>query len=183
MPLAVCLALISALAGIGCLVSLPAVYEVQRQRLEAAEPYYASPIPLLSGTLRLRHDRIGKGYFSASRSGGRRHKGLDLTAVPGTAVLAAKSGRVTISSLDENGYGLWIEILHPDGLVTRYAHLSSSRVRRGDWVRRGQLVGLSGKTGNADDPRIIPHLHFEIRFRRFALNPQDKLLDPSVQIR
>jgi len=94
--------------------------------------------------------------------------------------LAAKSGRVVFAGRD-NGYGNIIEIRHPDGLWTRYAHLSELFVREGDWVTQRQAIGKSGKTGNASNPKISPHLHFEIRGKGQALNPV-VFLDPQLKI-
>lgn len=130
----------------------------------------------------IRNDGYGKGYFGASRNGGRLHKGIDLATPVGQPVTASKSGRVLFSG-DSQGYGLCVEVLHPDGLSTRYAHLSELDAEVGDWVMRDQRIGKSGKSGNAANPRITPHLHFEIRYKDTALNPTANLLDPSIAIR
>lgn len=151
---------------------------VRRQALQ--EPHYTCPVQTLSGTAWLRSDAYGKGFFGASRSNHRRHKGIDLLQAVGRPVLASKSGRVLFSDF-EKGYGLVIYLLHPDGLSTRYAHLSVIEVRKGDWVSRGAQIGRIGKTGNAAGDGIQPHLHFEIRSENGALNPNRDLLDPSVQ--
>jgi murein DD-endopeptidase MepM/ murein hydrolase activator NlpD len=76
-----------------------------------------------------------------------------------------------------------VEIHHPDGTKTRYAHLSKIQPLAGDWVSVGQLVGLCGKTGNADDSKIMPHLHFEIRKNGHAVDPSAGQLDPSILVR
>ena len=47
----------------------------------------------------------------------------------------------------------------------------------------GQVLGAIGKTGNADDPQVIPHLHFEIRYKTHAINPSDQLLDPALTLK
>ncbi len=103
-------------------------------------------------------------------------------AAVGSSIVAAKSGRVVVAGID-SGYGDYIEIQHPDGLCTRYAHLSRSMVQVGDWVKRGQLIGKSGKSGNARNARIIPHLHFEVRQGADAVNPTSGLLDPSILVK
>ena len=130
----------------------------------------------------LRNDEYGKGYFGASRNGDRVHQGVDLVLAVGDPVFAAKSGRVTVVQ-QEKGYGKWVEIHHPDGLVSRYAHLSAQEVREGQWVPIHQVIGAGGKTGNAQSPKIMPHLHFEIRDSAKALDPTGGLLDPSFALR
>lgn len=155
--------------------------EIETARLVKAEPHYACPVPN-EGTATLRSDAYGKGYYGARRSNGRRHKGLDLCVDLGQPVMASKSGRVRVAGTD-TGYGLFVEILHADGLCTRYAHLSALSVRQGQWVSRGQTIGKAGKSGNASHPAIIPHVHFEIRYKKHALNPNDRLFDPSLKIK
>ena len=130
----------------------------------------------------LRNDEYGKGYFGASRNGGRTHEGLDLVLSVGDPVFASKSGRVTAVQ-EGKGYGKWVELRHPGGLVTRYAHLSSQEVREGQWVKAGQVIGAGGKTGNAKSPKIMPHLHFEIRDQAKPLDPSSGLLDPAISVR
>lgn len=100
------------------------------------------------------------------------HKGLDFPKPWGTPVYPARSGRVTDANWIE-GYGLSVIVVHPDGLETRYGHLSKILVKKGQWVIRDQtLLGRVGATGLATGP----HLHFEVRDR--AGNP----LDPRKRI-
>ena len=130
----------------------------------------------------IRNDAFGKGRFGATRGsrGQRMHKGLDLLTPEGNPILAAKSGRVAYAGIDK-GYGWFIELRHADGRLTRYAHLSRIFVSAGEWVAVGQKIGICGKSGNADDPRIRPHLHFEIREGEKPLDPQ-KLFDPALTV-
>lgn len=168
-------------AGAICFAALPlAAHSVSRQ-YQTTEPYYVSPLARSKTALYLRSDSFGKGFFGASRNGGRRHKGLDLLAGIGDPIAASKSGRVTFSGEDK-GYGYLVEIAHPDGLFTRYAHLSELQAQEGEWVSIGRVIGLSGRTGNANDRRIRPHLHFEIRYSDAALNPTRGLLDPAISV-
>jgi len=105
------------------------------------------------------------GLFGWVRNAGTKiHSGIDIQASQGSPVLAAEEGVVTFAG-ELRGYGNVIYINHPGGYQTRYAHLqeNSLRVKVGQPVLRGQKIGASGKTGNANRPGIIPHLHFEIR--------------------
>ena len=99
----------------------------------------------------------------------------------GHPVTASKSGRVSFAGIDK-GYGWYAELRHPDGRLTRYAHLSGVAVSEGEWVNVGQKLGLAGKSGNADDPKILPHLHFEVRESGRAVDPLG-FFDPSLIVR
>ncbi len=97
------------------------------------------------------------------------HYGVDIVAPEGTNVRAARSGRVLESRADfERGWGWTVVIEHPDGWITRYAHLSANLARAGDRVVRGQLIGRVGNTGRSTGP----HLHFGTYLR---WNPKDPL--------
>lgn len=169
------------LLGFVSLAIIPLLTHYYRGYYKTFEPFYGSPVVAVSNLVRIRNDRYGKGFFGASRNGGRVHKGIDLVTPIGQPVFASKSGRVTFSG-DVKGYGLCVDISHPDGLWTRYAHLSELKLRAGDWVMKGHIIGKSGKTGNAENSRMIPHLHFEIRQRETPLNPTAQLLDPALLI-
>ncbi len=131
----------------------------------------------------IRSDVYGKGTFGASRNNNRTHQGIDISAPLGAPILAAKSGRVSRAQNDSSGYGQYVEIAHPDGLFTRYAHLSRIDVLEGDWVWQSLPIGLCGRSGNADSPQIHPHVHFEIRNSVGALNPSGPgFLDPAIQL-
>jgi len=128
----------------------------------------------------LRNDEGGKGHFAASRNGGRLHNGVDLLARVGDPVLATKSGRVIFSD-SKDGYGLYVHLIHPDGHNTRYAHLSRIDVQKGQWVRKEQVIGLVGKTGNAQGRSILPHLHYEIRSGDTPVDPTPHIKGLSEQ--
>jgi murein DD-endopeptidase MepM/ murein hydrolase activator NlpD len=149
------------------------IFSAVPQYFEYAEHAYRLPCSL-RGQFVIRNDAMGKGIFGAHRSGGRRHNGIDITSVVGDPVTAAKSGRVVFVGV-QRGYGNYIRVEHPDGMNTRYAHLTTMRVHPGQWVWRGQLIGTIGKTGNADHPTIIPHLHFEIRNQEEPIDPMYRL--------
>ena len=89
---------------------------------------------------------------------GRMHNGIDISDHVGTPVLAAADGLVKRASWHHNGYGYLVELTHPDGSLTRYAHNDRILVQPGETVRRGQVISLMGCTGICTGP----HLHFEI---------------------
>ena len=96
----------------------------------------------------------------------RMHKGIDIDLNKGDKVLSAFDGKVRIARR-QNGYGNVVIVRHYNGLETVYAHLSKIKVKAGQTVTSGQLLGLGGMTGHATGT----HLHFEVRFKGHALNP------------
>lgn len=132
--------------------------------------YFLCPIEY-KGDIIIRCDGWGKGFFASQRSGNRRHDGIDLYAPVGTAVLAARSGRVA-SAKDNRGMGKYVLLRHPEGIMTIYGHLSRIDVAKDDFVQQGQIIGAVGKTGNANHQGMLPHLHFEVRKKHI---PQDPL--------
>lgn len=134
------------------------------------EPRYMPPTSLPQGRIFLRNDEGGEGHFGASRSNNRTHTGIDIAAAMNEPVFASKSGRIAYAG-PKGGYGNFVQILHPGGWDTRYAHLSTIEVTPGAWVGKGEMIGRIGKTGNANSRIIDPHLHFEIRRDDAAQNP------------
>jgi murein DD-endopeptidase MepM/ murein hydrolase activator NlpD len=98
------------------------------------------------------------------------HQGLDFRAAVGTAVHASNRGTVVLA---RNLYyeGNCVMIDHGDGLLTFYMHLSEIKVKEGDSVENGQLLGLSGNTGRVNGP----HLHFAARWQDMYLDPETLL--------
>lgn len=86
-----------------------------------------------------------------------RHRGIDIKAKSGTPVLATADGKVIFAG-DDGNYGIAVRILHPDGYVTAYCHLSKHVVERGDRVILGQEIAAVGSTGLS----TAPHLHYEV---------------------
>lgn len=108
---------------------------------------------------------ITSGY---GRRWGRMHKGIDIAAPIGTPIMAAAPGVVVSAGWNSGGYGKLVEIKHPDGSLTLYAHNSRIFVRRGQQVGQGQRIAAMGSTGYSTGP----HLHFEVHPRgRGAANP------------
>lgn len=119
----------------------------------------------------VRSDNRGSGFFGAQRKGRRHHQGIDLFAQIGTPVFASRFG-IVIEATNDHGMGNFIKLRHFDNIITLYGHLSKIYVRRYQLVRQGQIIGLVGKTGNANHYDIQPHLHFEVRKKDI---PQDPL--------
>ncbi len=97
----------------------------------------------------------------------RNHDGVDLDAERGDPIMAAADGIVVIAGKG-TGYGKMIKIRHGAGYSTVYAHLSRVKVKYGQRVRSGDIIGKAGTTGTASGP----HLHFEILHNGQHLNPQ-----------
>ncbi|MEE4201195.1 MAG: peptidoglycan DD-metalloendopeptidase family protein [Erythrobacter sp.] len=97
----------------------------------------------------------------------RMHAGLDFRARHGTPIVAVTDGRV-ISAGRAGGCGNAVKLRHGGGLDTRYCHMSRMAVRRGQSVRRGQVIGYVGSTGLSTGP----HLHYEMYRNGRSINPQ-----------
>ena len=98
--------------------------------------------------------------------GKRRHSGVDLTTKANDTIVAAFAGKVRFSK-SYSGYGNVIVIRHASGLETLYSHNSKNFAKVGDWVKAGQAIALTGRTGRA----TTEHCHFEIRVNGRAYNP------------
>lgn len=94
------------------------------------------------------------------------HTGLDIGVWYKTPVKATKAGKVVFAGW-KTGYGLTVEIAHEMGYSTLYAHNSHLLVKRGEEVKEGQVIALSGDTGRTEGP----HLHYEIRLNGKPLDP------------
>ena len=125
------------------------------------------------GSIVIRNDRMGEGHFGARRARGRIHKGVDLLAPVGTPLMAVMRGRVIEIGNHPGGYGKYVEIVHRHDFVTISAHLSEISVAEGERVRRGQIIGKVGRTGNASHKWIKPHVHFEIRKDGTPVDPME----------
>jgi len=100
------------------------------------------------------------------------HKGLDIATRKGTKVVATADGIVTF--VGKKGFlGNALIIDHGHGIVTRYAHLSKSLVKRGTVVKRGDAIAEVGNTGRSTGP----HLHYDVRLNGIAVNPEKYILN------
>ena len=94
------------------------------------------------------------------------HKGLDFGASIGTPIMAAGDGTVAFAG-DKGTYGRYVQLKHPAGFATAYAHMSRLAVRRGQTVRQGQVIGYVGTSGRSTGP----HLHYEVLSKDRQVNP------------
>lgn len=97
----------------------------------------------------------------------KKHWGMDFTAPRGTPVYASGNGVVTRADNSASGYGKHIRIDHGFGYESLYAHLYKYNVRKGQKVKRGDLIGFVGSTGRSE----APHLHYEIFKDKERINP------------
>lgn len=104
----------------------------------------------------------------------RPHPGIDISAPPGSPVVATAGGRV-VKAGRQAGYGRIVEIDHGFGYLTRYAHLAEIVVRSGQEVERGAVLGEVGRSGLATGP----NLHYEVLVDDGPVNPWEYLLDRS----
>lgn len=137
----------------------------KRNQLAAATPSIWPTHGWLSSSMGNRADPInGEKDF---------HPGLDISADKGDPVYSTADGKVVNASAAGN-YGNLVIIDHGYGIETRYGHLSAFKVKAGQSVKRGDLLGLVGMTGRATGP----HLHYEVRANGRILNPLQLLLNP-----
>jgi murein DD-endopeptidase MepM/ murein hydrolase activator NlpD len=104
------------------------------------------------------------------------HEGVDFVADSGTPVIASAGG-VVLTAEYHPQYGKMIEVDHGNDFSSVYAHLSKIGVKAGQIVKRGQFIGASGNTGRSTGP----HLHFEVRFKGVAQNP-DRFLQMGSRV-
>jgi LysM repeat protein len=99
---------------------------------------------------------------------GRQHHGVDLGLKTGDTIYAAWNGVVRYAQWNKSGYGNCVVIRHKNGLETLYGHMSKLLVSPNEYVTSGEVIGLGGSTGRSTGP----HLHFEIRYKDFSINPE-----------
>ncbi|MFZ2283016.1 MAG: M23 family metallopeptidase, partial [Lutibacter sp.] len=139
-------------------------------KLAANKEKLLSAIPAIQPIENQNLTRMASGYgwrsdpFTKAR---KKHLGMDFSAPVGTPVYASGDGYVERADQNSAGYGKHIRIEHGFGYVSLYGHLSNYNVRKGQKVKRGDLIGFVGNTGRSQGP----HLHYEIYKNRTAVNP------------
>jgi murein DD-endopeptidase MepM/ murein hydrolase activator NlpD len=104
------------------------------------------------------------------------HPGADFAAARGTSVFATGNGRVmsTVKNASlQAGYGNYIEIDHGNGITTRYSHLEEVKVKPGQKVLKGTIIGTVGMSGGA----VAPHVHYEILRKGIEVNPVPYMME------
>ncbi|HIE64743.1 MAG TPA: M23 family metallopeptidase [Nitrospiria bacterium] len=101
-----------------------------------------------------------------------RHKGIDIAARPGTAIIAPAGGVVSYSRFN-GGFGKFLKLNHGYGYVTHYGHLSKASVKVGQKVKRGEIIGYVGNTGLSTGP----HLHYEVFVNSIPVDPMKYILN------
>lgn len=137
-----------------------------KKKAKAAKPNYKTKAGGYSGN-RLIWPVRGKVTSRFGRRGSRMHDGIDISAKEGTPVKAATNGTVVYSDQRLSGYGKLVIIRHGKSLFTAYAHNQRNLVKKGDQVRRGDVIAKVGHTGRAKGS----HLHFEVRHGSTAVDP------------
>ena len=130
------------------LSSIPAIQPVSNKQLNRIASGFGMRIDPVYGTPKM-------------------HKGLDFTAPQGTPIYATGDGAVALAGYGEGGYGNHVEINHGYGYKTLYGHMVRIKVRAGQKVKRGEVIGWVGSTGKSTGP----HCHYEVYVNGNAVDP------------
>jgi murein DD-endopeptidase MepM/ murein hydrolase activator NlpD len=136
-------------------VSAPTAEDGGRGEVSRTTPGFRWPV----------RGRIITGF--GPKTNGQQNDGINLAVPEGTSVKAADDGVVAYAGNELKGYGNLVLVRHSSGYVTAYAHASELMVKRGDQVKRGQVIAKAGQTGNVASPQ----LHFEIRKGATPVDP------------
>jgi murein DD-endopeptidase MepM/ murein hydrolase activator NlpD len=126
-------------------------------------------IPAIQPVLNKDLKRMASGYgwrIDPVYRSRRFHAGMDFTAPTGTDIYATGNGTVQSAGWKQ-GYGNTVEINHGFGYITLYGHMHKIKVKAGQKVKRGDVIGLVGNTGKSTGP----HLHYEVHFKGEVMNP------------
>ncbi|MCK5815641.1 MAG: M23 family metallopeptidase [Flavobacteriaceae bacterium] len=130
------------------LAAIPAIQPVKTQDLTRMASGYG-----------MRRDPFTKAW--------KKHNGMDFTAPRGTPIYASGPGKIIRADAASSGYGKHVRIDHGFGYITLYAHMSKYNVRKGQKVKRGDIIGFVGNTGRSRGP----HLHYEVHKNKTKINP------------
>lgn len=111
-----------------------------------------------------------------AKPNGLKNEGINIAVPEGTGVRAAESGVVAYAGNELKGYGNLVLVRHEGGWVTAYAHASELFVKRGDTVKRGDVIAKAGQTGSVSSPQ----LHFEVRKGATAMDPMKFLANATA---
>jgi murein DD-endopeptidase MepM/ murein hydrolase activator NlpD len=127
--------------------------------------------PDATGIGRMRWPVRGRVISQYGKGSGKSNDGIDISVPEGTPVKAAENGVVIYAGDGLKEFGNTVLVRHEDGLVTVYGHASTLKVARGDTVKRGQEIAVSGMSGQTDAPK----LHFEVRKNSSPVDPSSYL--------
>lgn len=130
------------------LASIPAIQPVSNKQLDRIASGFGMRIDPVYGTPKM-------------------HKGLDFTAPQGTPIYATGNGVVSLAGVSDGGYGNHVVINHGYGYETLYGHMVRVKARRGQRVKRGEVIGWVGSTGKSTGP----HCHYEVRINGHEVDP------------
>lgn len=130
------------------LASIPAIQPVSNKQLDRIASGYGMRIDPVYGTPKM-------------------HKGLDFTAPQGTPIYSTGNGIIKEAGRSEGGYGNFVVINHGYGYETLYGHMVRVKARRGQRVKRGEVIGWVGSTGKSTGP----HCHYEVHINGNAVDP------------
>ncbi|WP_192884593.1 peptidoglycan DD-metalloendopeptidase family protein [Paramagnetospirillum kuznetsovii] len=159
--------------------STDAAMAPQQQTVMAQPPSHQPPPPMAAPPPRggstflwpLKGEVLAE--FGPLPGRGQHNDGINIAAARGTPVKAAENGTVAYVGNELKGFGNLLLIKHADNWMTAYAHNDQLKVKRGDQVKRGQVIATVGSSGSV----TAPQLHFEIRRGTEAVNPTDYLED------
>lgn len=127
--------------------------------------------PNATGIDRMRWPVRGRVVANYGKGGGKSNDGIDISVPEGTPVKAAENGVVIYAGDGLKEFGNTVLVRHENGLVTVYGHASQLKVQRGQKVKRGEEIALSGMSGTTDAPK----LHFEVRKNSSPVDPSGYL--------
>ena len=149
--------------------------------LDQAEPVSRPRAPVMQQETQIEQADNGSGFRwpvrgrviskFGSKPNNTRNEGINIAVPEGTGVRAAEAGVVAYAGNELKGYGNLVLVRHQNGWVTAYAHNSELMVKRGDAVRRGDVIARAGKTGSVKTPQV----HFEVRQGATAVDPMKYL--------
>lgn len=131
----------------------------------------SAPAPNATGIDRMRWPVRGRVVANYGKGGGKSNDGIDISVPEGTPVKAAENGVVIYAGDGLKEFGNTVLVRHENGLVTVYGHASQLKVQRGQKVKRGDEIALSGMSGSTDAPK----LHFEVRKNSTPVDPSGYL--------
>jgi murein DD-endopeptidase MepM/ murein hydrolase activator NlpD len=145
-------------------LATPTVPAPEENSVKAAEP--AGSVPTFRWPVR---GRVIAAF--GPKPNGVQNDGINLAVPEGTPIKVAEDGVVAYAGNELKGYGNLVLVRHANGFVTAYAHASDILVKRGEAVKRGQVIAHSGQTGSVTSPQ----LHFEIRKGATPVDPAQYL--------